>query len=151
MVSANRRIQILVNELVRHVAAVAREEAARTVRAANVNSAPWKERPARLPGKKRPAEVLARLETRIFEYVTRHPGVRTEQINAALGTTTIEIARLIRKLIAGKKLRSAGTTRATRYFVADTRARLPSTRAPVPPPERSKRGAGRSVAGRARH
>jgi len=43
-------------------------------------------------------------------------GLRIEQINKALGTTTRQLARPIQKLLSTKKLRKSGERRATTYF-----------------------------------
>jgi hypothetical protein len=43
-------------------------------------------------------------------------GLRIEQINRALGTTTRQLARPIQKLLSSKRLRKSGQRRATTYL-----------------------------------
>jgi len=75
--------------------------------------------PGRPPGPgapKRTKEDLRQLETRFASCVQAHPGMRVEQINERLGTTTRELALPIRRLIADGQITAQGRNRATRYF-----------------------------------
>jgi len=72
--------------------------------------------PASRPkGAKRPASELVDLRDRLREHVAGNPGQRVEQINAALGTATREVARPLRQLVASGALRTEGIKRATTY------------------------------------
>lgn len=49
-------------------------------------------------------------------FVKSHPGLRIEQINKELGTTTKDLALPIRKLIADGLISAKGKKRSTMYF-----------------------------------
>ena len=51
-----------------------------------------------------------------MEFVTANPGMRIEQINKELGTSTRDLQLPIRKLISTGSLKSKGEKRATTYF-----------------------------------
>ena len=53
---------------------------------------------------------------RIYRAIAERPGLRAEEINAALGTKTAQIAQLLRKLVADQVVRTEGARRGTRYF-----------------------------------
>ncbi len=72
----------------------------------------------RAPGEKRPPAELAKLTDRLGEYIKAHPGLRIEAIGKALSTPTKDLSLPIKKLLAGKKIRSEGLKRATEYFPA---------------------------------
>jgi hypothetical protein len=74
-------------------------------------------------GVKRTGTVLAKLGEKLIEYVKEHPGLRIEQINEELGTTTRDLALPIRKLIADGQLRTEGEKRSTKYFIGSGRKR----------------------------
>lgn len=67
-------------------------------------------------GAKRSSSQLDRLQSRVMEFVTANPGMRIEQINKELGTSTRDLQLPIRKLIANGSLKSKGEKRATTYF-----------------------------------
>jgi hypothetical protein len=76
-------------------------------------------RPGRPPGgrgAKRTAEDLEALSTKFATFVKAHPGLRIEQINKELGTTTKDLALPIRKLIADRTISAKGQKRSTTYF-----------------------------------
>ena len=56
---------------------------------------------------------------RFHAYVMKHPGLRIEQINKQLGTTTKDLALPIRKLIADGALKAKGEKRSTTYFAGE--------------------------------
>jgi hypothetical protein len=66
-------------------------------------------------GGKRTPEELEALTKNVLSHIKRHPGQRVEQIAAALGTTTKELALPIIKL--GKALKTQGQRRGTKYSV----------------------------------
>jgi hypothetical protein len=67
-------------------------------------------------GAKRTAEDLESLSAKFAAFVKSHPGLRIEQINKELGTTTKDLALPIRKLIAEKVISAKGQKRSTTYF-----------------------------------
>ena len=67
-------------------------------------------------GGKRTANELDDLADRFHTFVGKHPGLRIEQINKQLGTTTKDLALPIRKLIAEGALKTKGAKRSTTYF-----------------------------------
>ncbi len=67
-------------------------------------------------GAKRTAEDLEALSEKFAAFVKANPGLRIEQINKELGTTTKDLALPIRKLIADKVISAKGQKRSTTYF-----------------------------------
>jgi hypothetical protein len=67
-------------------------------------------------GAKRTAEELEQLADGFVEFVTKNPGLRIEQINKQLGTSTKDLALPIRKLISDGALKTKGAKRSTTYF-----------------------------------
>jgi len=67
-------------------------------------------------GAKRTAADLEVLSTKFMSFVKAHPGLRIEQINKELGTTTKDLALPIRKLISDGMVSAKGKKRSTAYF-----------------------------------
>ncbi|HEX2687404.1 MAG TPA: hypothetical protein VHN14_12345 [Kofleriaceae bacterium] len=67
-------------------------------------------------GAKRTAEDLEALSTKFVSFVKAHPGLRIEQINKELGTTTKDLALPIRKLVSDGVISAKGQKRSTTYF-----------------------------------
>jgi hypothetical protein len=67
-------------------------------------------------GAKRTAADLDALSERVETFVKANPGLRIEQINKELGTTTKDLALPIRKLIADGVINAKGQKRSTTYF-----------------------------------
>ena len=67
-------------------------------------------------GEKRTPESLEKLAEQFVAFVGKHPGLRIEQINKQLGTTTKDLALPIRKLVADRRLKVKGQKRSTTYF-----------------------------------
>ncbi|HUJ61549.1 MAG TPA: hypothetical protein VLX92_23755 [Kofleriaceae bacterium] len=67
-------------------------------------------------GAKRSANELDGLGDSFHAFVAKHPGLRIEQINKQLGTSTKELALPIRKLIADGAIKTKGAKRSTTYF-----------------------------------
>src|ERR1041385_2576752 len=67
-------------------------------------------------GAKRTAEDLEALSSKFASFVKSHPGLRIEQINKELGTTTKDLALPIRKLISDGVVKAKGKKRSTTYF-----------------------------------
>jgi hypothetical protein len=72
-------------------------------------------RPRRGRGAKRTAADLEALSTKFASFVKANPGLRVEQINKELGTTTNELALPIRKLISEGMISAKGQKRSTTY------------------------------------
>jgi hypothetical protein len=109
------------------LAALIRESAFDTVRAALGDAAPSGRRGSKaaagsaprrsLPkGAKRPPQEISKLTTRLLDYVKGHKGERIEQIAKGMGVSTRELNLPVKKLIAAKTLRTKGHKRATQYF-----------------------------------
>jgi hypothetical protein len=67
-------------------------------------------------GAKRTSGDLDQLGDNFHSFVTKHPGLRIEQINKQLGTTTKDLALPIRKMISEGSLKTKGEKRSTMYF-----------------------------------
>jgi hypothetical protein len=67
-------------------------------------------------GVKRTPADLEEVSGKFLAFVKSHPGLRIEQINKELGTTTKDLALPIRKLISEGQLKAKGKKRSTTYF-----------------------------------
>ena len=67
-------------------------------------------------GAKRSPEDLEALSQKFATFVKTNPGLRIEQINKELGTTTKDLALPIRKLISDGMISAKGKKRSTAYF-----------------------------------
>jgi len=67
-------------------------------------------------GGKRTSADLEALSERFGTFVKANPGLRIEQINKQLGTTTKDLALPIRKLISEGAIVAKGQKRSTTYF-----------------------------------
>ena len=67
-------------------------------------------------GAKRSSADLQELSERFASFVSSNPGLRIEQINKQLGTTTKDLALPIRKLISEGRIKAKGQKRSTTYF-----------------------------------
>lgn len=67
-------------------------------------------------GAKRSPDELDKLAERFQVFVKENPGLRIEQINKQLGTTTKDLALPIRKLLAEGAIHAKGQKRSTTYF-----------------------------------
>lgn len=72
-------------------------------------------------GAKRTADELDNLAENFHAFVAKHPGLRIEQINKQLGTTTKDLALPIRKLVAEGALKTKGEKRSTTYFAGESK------------------------------
>jgi hypothetical protein len=70
-------------------------------------------------GAKRSSDELDKLADQFHSFVAKHPGMRIEQINKQLGTSTKDLALPIRKLIAEGALKTKGAKRSTTYFASE--------------------------------
>ena len=67
-------------------------------------------------GAKRTADELDQLAEAFVSFVRANPGLRIEQINKQLGSSTKDLALPIRKLIADGTINTKGKKRSTTYF-----------------------------------
>lgn len=72
-------------------------------------------------GAKRSADELEGLAEQFHAYVAKHPGLRIEQINKELSTTTKDLALPIRKLIADGAIKTKGAKRSTTYYAGESK------------------------------
>src|SRR5689334_13380155 len=70
-------------------------------------------------GAKRTSDELDQLADAFVEFVTKNPGLRIEQINKQLGTSTKDLALPIRKLLAEGAVKTKGAKRSTTYFASE--------------------------------
>jgi hypothetical protein len=73
-------------------------------------------------GVKRGTDELEQLSSRFAQFVHANPGLRIEQINKQLGTTTKDLALPIRKLISEGQIKVKGQKRSTTYFAGKSAA-----------------------------
>ena len=74
-------------------------------------------------GAKRSSADLEALSERFASFVKANPGLRIEQINKQLGTTTKDLALPIRKLISDGVISAKGQKRSTTYFPGKKKAK----------------------------
>jgi hypothetical protein len=74
-------------------------------------------------GAKRTSADLEALSERFASFVKANPGLRIEQINKQLGTTTKDLALPIRKLISEGVINAKGQKRSTTYFAGKKKAK----------------------------
>jgi hypothetical protein len=72
-------------------------------------------------GAKRTSDELDVLADNFHAFVAKHPGMRIEQINKQLNTTTKDLALPIRKLISEGALKTKGEKRSTTYFAGESK------------------------------
>lgn len=71
---------------------------------------------ARVGAGKRSPDDLAAVGQMLLRIVTKHPGLRIEQINKRLGMRTKDLALPVRKLLAERMIHTEGRRRSTTYF-----------------------------------
>jgi hypothetical protein len=74
-------------------------------------------------GAKRTPADLSALSDRVASFVKTNPGLRIEQINKQLETTTKDLALPIRKLISEGVISAKGKKRSTTYFPGKKRSK----------------------------
>jgi hypothetical protein len=67
-------------------------------------------------GAKRPPDEIVNLTAQLLDYIKANKGERIEQIAKGMGVSTRELNLPVKKLIAGKSIRTRGQKRATQYF-----------------------------------
>lgn len=67
------------------------------------------------PRVKRSDSDIQELMNKFAGFVKKNPGLRIEQINAQLGTSTKDLVIPVRRLVASKLVRTKGEKRSTTY------------------------------------
>lgn len=117
MIAFQRDMDRVVSSFVEQVTELARRAAIEQVqRALGAASTPRTPRSRASRSGKRAADELDRLRDQFVAFVSSNPGLRIEQINQQLGTTTKDLALPIRKLIADGTVNTKGKKRSTAYF-----------------------------------
>lgn len=70
----------------------------------------------RAKGGRRSLEELEALTLKTLAAIKKAPGLRAEELAAALGVSTKELVRPVAKLFAQKAVRTTGQRRGTKYF-----------------------------------
>ncbi len=73
---------------------------------------------SRRKGEKRSAALLDQTTAQLLGHIKSNPGQRIEQISADLGLSTQELKLPTQKLLAGRKVKTRGQRRGTKYFAA---------------------------------
>jgi hypothetical protein len=125
MTAFARALHQLLRDFVAEVTAIAHRAARtsleRALDAAPRRAATEKRSPGRPPGRraaKRTAAELDALAERFLACIQTHPGLRIEQIQRVLGTSTRDLALPVRKLVTSGAIRAEGHKRATTYYPA---------------------------------
>ena len=67
---------------------------------------------------RRGSDEIEALRGKLLTAIGEQPGRRAEDISAALGTKTAQIAQPLRRLVAERLVRTEGARRGTRYYTA---------------------------------
>ena len=137
MLDPHREIQALVDNFVAELSDLAKRIALERIRAAfgiGAKLAGTKLAPLPLPApapsparatrgrrgqrNRRGSDEINALRGKLLSVITENPGRRAEDISAALGTKTAEIAPPLRRLVADRVVRTEGARRGTRYYLA---------------------------------
>ncbi len=128
MANLQSDIQRLVDDFVSQVTELARRAAMDTLESAlgrgsrgGGSSGGLRLGRARGRGAKRTGDELEKLSSDFLAFVAKNPGLRIEQINKQLGTTTKDLALPIRKMIADGTVKVKGKKRSTAYFPGKTK------------------------------
>jgi hypothetical protein len=121
--NSDARIRALIDSFVHDLSGLVRESAVDAVREALHRGGATKSNGratagpvrARAPGAKRTPEELEQMTSALLAYVQKNPGQRIEEIASGMGVGSKELTLPAKKLIAGKKLKTRGQKRATRY------------------------------------
>jgi hypothetical protein len=123
------QINRLVEEFVSQITTLARQAASDTLatalgRSGIAAATPKGAKGAKgAKGEKRAQNEIERTKLRVHDFIRQHPGLRIEQINKELGTTTRDLVLPLKKLIADGGVRTEGKKRSTQYFPGDGKSR----------------------------
>jgi len=106
----------VVSDFVAQITELARRAAIDTLESALGRRPAGRAGASRGRGAKRSSGELDKLAEQFHSFVSKHPGLRIEQINKQLGTSTKDLALPIRKLISDGEIKTKGAKRSTTYF-----------------------------------
>jgi hypothetical protein len=106
----------VVSDFVAQITELARRAAIDTLESALGKRPGTRASASRGRGAKRSSGELDKLADQFRGFVSKHPGLRIEQINKQLGTSTKDLALPIRKLISDGEIKTKGAKRSTTYF-----------------------------------
>jgi hypothetical protein len=138
MLDPHREIQALVDNFVADLSDLAKRIAIEQLKAAfgvgaklagtklgNVKLPPLpmpapaaRSRASRASRARRGHREIEAIRDKLLAAIAEEPGRRAEDISAALGTKTADIAQSLRKLVAERLVRTEGARRGTRYYSA---------------------------------
>jgi hypothetical protein len=119
MLDPHQEIQALVDNFVADLSELAKRLAIEQVKIAfgdGSDGVAPASAPVRASRPRRDQREIEALRGKLLAAIAEQPGCRAEGLNAALGTTTPEIAQPLRRLVAEQRVRTEGTRRGTRYF-----------------------------------
>jgi hypothetical protein len=119
MLDPHREIQALVDNFVADLSELAKRIAIEQVKVAFGVGGKLAAAPAsnqRVTRARRAPREIEALRDRLLAAIAQQPGLRTEDLNAALGTRTSQIGQPLRRLVAQHLVRTEGARRGTRYF-----------------------------------
>jgi hypothetical protein len=121
MLDPHRELQALVDGFVAELSDLAKRIAIEQLKTAFATDAQDGEPlavtpPPRAGRTRRGHREIEALRDKLLATIAEQPGRRAEEINAALGTSTPQIAQPLRQLVADHLVRTEGTRRGMRYF-----------------------------------
>lgn len=118
MLDPHRELQALVDGFVAELSDLAKRIAIEQLKTAfGTGEQPLAVTPPPRAGRtRRGHREIEALRDKLLAAIAEQPGRRAEDINAALGTSTPQIAQPLRQLVAEHLVRTEGTRRGTRYF-----------------------------------
>jgi len=141
MLDPHKEIHALVDNFVADLSELAKRIAIEQIKTAfgvGAKLAPAAAAPAPTRGSRarRGQREIEALRGKVLAAIAERPGRRAEDLNTTLGTTTPQIAQLLRKLVADELVRTEGARRGTRYFAVGTSgaADVQNGRRPAPEP-----------------
>jgi hypothetical protein len=121
------QLETVVRDFVSQIRDIIRQQAREAVEASFGGAKPGKRveaaRTGRGKGDKRSSDEIEGLQSKFLAFVAKHPGLRIEQINKELGTSTKDLQLPIRKLVAERKIKAHGRKRSTTYSVSGKAAK----------------------------
>ncbi|MDB4958031.1 MAG: hypothetical protein JWO36_5600 [Myxococcales bacterium] len=116
-------MQRVIDDFVSRVTDLAKRAALEAIGGAmGMSSSSYKHRPSSGGRAKRGAEQMEAMKAKILRAIKDHPGKRSEELNAALGTTTKELALPLRQLVADKLVTTKGQRRGMTYYAKSSKS-----------------------------